>query len=161
MFEEALLDALTSVSVNNHNVPLVDLKALFFHADRNRLRAAGDPLPGPGPFTLYRGVSGKGKARRVRGLSWTASRDIAWWFAKRYTRLCPDYFTDPAVFEVTVDAVEVLVYTQYSNEQEFIVDLPDSIKPVRVPADTCPVLANESITLPDFILGMDSPQEGA
>src|SRR6266511_1909234 len=76
IYEEALLHAFSMPRTNNASFPLDYLRALFLHlADRDRLRAAGDPLPGPGPFTLYRGVSGRGAARRIRGLSWTADLD--------------------------------------------------------------------------------------
>jgi len=50
----------------------------FFQADRARLRALGDALPGPGPFTLFRGVAGRGAKRRVRGLSWINAMRPVW-----------------------------------------------------------------------------------
>lgn len=102
---------------------------MFALADRDLLLSAGDPLPGPGPFTIFRGVSGRTQARRIRGLSWTGSLERAQWFADR-----GEYFglADPAVFQVTIDADSVLAYSDERNEQEFIVMLPDSAKPVRV-----------------------------
>jgi hypothetical protein len=47
-----LLEAFMGIRTNNHRFPLVDLRDMFARADRERLRRAGDPLPGPGPFTL-------------------------------------------------------------------------------------------------------------
>lgn len=79
IYEEALLTAYTGVKGNLRRWSLDILKFMFEQADQARLRGAGNPLPHEGPFTLYRGVSGKGRARRVRGLSWTASREHAWW----------------------------------------------------------------------------------
>jgi hypothetical protein len=71
IYEAALLHAFVGTRTNNHRWPLRDLKAMFDRADRERLRAAGSPLPSPGPFTLYRGVAGRGPGRRYdhsRGL---------------------------------------------------------------------------------------------
>ena len=102
-------------------------------ADSERLRACGDPLPGHGPFTIFRGVAGRGSARRVRGLSWTGSQERAEWFAQRLARILPN----PAVFKVTVSEADVIAYVhsgkQGRGEEEFIVLLPQSSRPVRVP----------------------------
>jgi hypothetical protein len=131
VYEPALLDAFTATRTNNHRCPLRDLRLLFDLADRARLRAAGDPLPGPGPFSVYRGVSGRGATRRVRGFSWTASLERASWFANRYRGLS---LPDPAVFRVTVRDEDVLAYTNGRLEQEFLVLLPSRVRPVRVAA---------------------------
>ena len=56
------------------------IRGLLGWADREKLRACGDPLPGPGPFTIYRGVS---SATCERGTSWTGTLERAWWFANR------------------------------------------------------------------------------
>jgi len=126
IYETALFDAFINPRVNNRHWPMDDLRFMFEIADRDRLRAAGDPLPGPGPFTIFRGVAGKGPARRVRGLSWTGSRKKALWFARRL------YLPDPAVFQVTVSIEDVLAYSNEREEQDFTVLLPDSAKPVRL-----------------------------
>lgn len=94
------------------------IEFLFDQADRARLQVTGDALPGPGPFTVYRGVSGRGGARRLDGYSWTGDFDCACWFANRFG------FSDPAVLRATVSAAEVLSYcTETSNrgETEFLV----------------------------------------
>jgi hypothetical protein len=126
LYEKALLQAFTGCRVNNHHWPPHMLAWLFAQADRARLREAGDPLPGPGPFTLYRGVAGRGAGRRVRGLSWTASLDRARSFA---TRLPLD---DPAVFQVTVDESDVLAYVNGRQEEEFLVRLAPNARPIRI-----------------------------
>jgi hypothetical protein len=87
-------------------------------ADKTKLRAHSDPLPGPGPFTLYRGVAGIGARRGHRGMSWTASFDCAAWFARCYS------LPAPAVLRVEVEACRVLAYLTGRGEQEFVVDLP-------------------------------------
>lgn len=99
-----------------------ELQELFGSANREALRAAGDPLPGPGPFTVYRGVSGEEhEERRVRGLSWTTSIDRAREFAKRFDG------PDPAVYEAVIEARHVLAYIDWNDEEEFIVLLPPEV----------------------------------
>lgn len=51
--------------------------------DRKRLRAVGEPLPGSGHRTIYRGVSGCGRSR-LSGYSCTLSLEMAAWFARRW-----------------------------------------------------------------------------
>jgi hypothetical protein len=130
IYEGALLHAFTSTRSNNRAWPRRDLDYLFNLADRDKLRAAGDPLPHPGPYTVFRGVSGCGRARRVRGFSWTAEFRRARWFADRF----PDTY-DPAVYEVTVSADDVLAYVNESgrHEDEYIVLLPPKVSPRVVP----------------------------
>jgi hypothetical protein len=100
--------------VNHREWPEETLDFLFGIADCPKLRAAGDPLPDPGPLLLYRGVAGTGKARRLRGYSWTGSLDIACWFATRLD------LPSPAVFTASIQAEEVLAYHDGRSEQEFI-----------------------------------------
>jgi len=132
IYEPALFDAFINTRVNNRHWPMDDLRDMFERANRDRLLATGDPLPGPGPFTIFRGVAGKGRARRVRGLSWTGSLKKAQWFARRGAWLLSGQIADPAVFQVTVGIEDVLAYSNEREEQEFIVLLPDSAKPVRL-----------------------------
>ncbi len=116
IYEKALLIAFSGTRTNNRRWPLDELRFLFEQADRARLRAAGDPLPGPGPFTLYRGVAGRGSARRVRGFSWTADLAAACWFATR------PGLESPAVFRGVFSDEDVLAYTNGRHEEEFVVD---------------------------------------
>jgi hypothetical protein len=124
IYEKALLDAFTGTRTNNAQFPLGRMRWLFELADPDQLRKVGDPLPGAGPFTLYRGVSGRGRARRVRGFSWTADLDMACWFACREwigddaIRPAPD----PAVVRGVFAAQDVLFYVNERDEQEFVVD---------------------------------------
>jgi hypothetical protein len=128
MYEDALLEAWYAPAVNTRGVPLRYLEFLFSRANRERLLAAGDRVPGLGPFQLFRGVAGSGRARRVRGLSWTDSYERAFWFASRFTSL-----RDPAVFQIHVELPHIFAYlNRRKGEQEFIVDLPEALKPTRV-----------------------------
>jgi hypothetical protein len=126
LYERALLDAFVGTRTNHSHWPFDVLMSLFACCDRERLRAAGGPLPGTGPFVLYRGVAGHGARRRLRGLSWTTDPERARWFALRV------FLPHPAVIRVTVDASAVLAYVNDREEREFVVALPPTVQPVRV-----------------------------
>ncbi len=102
LYEEALLHAWSSTRMNHAHQSLYLIRWLFSLADPTKLRALGDPLPGPGPFILYRGVAGVGARRRVRGVSWTSSPDCACWFARRLGLL------KPTVLRLQLDAQNVV-----------------------------------------------------
>jgi hypothetical protein len=127
-YEQALLYAYIGCRDNWWDYPLAHLRLLFQLADRTKLRAAGDPLPGPGPFTLYRGVAGSQRVSRIRGYSWTTSLERAQWFAKRYADKVPD----PQVYRIEVPERAVLAYTNKRHEQEFFVQVPTRLQPERV-----------------------------
>lgn len=114
LYEKALLDAYIGTRTNNRNWGAAYLESLFAFANRDRMLAAGDPLPGRGPFTLYRGVAGRGRTRRVRGYSWTASIEDAQWFAGRFG------LPDPAVFCTVAEARDVYAYIDDREEKEFL-----------------------------------------
>jgi hypothetical protein len=127
-YEQTLLDAYSGCRDNWRGWTLADLRQLFQLADRTKLRAAGDPLPGPGPFTLYRGVAGSRRVSRIRGYSWTTSLEKAQWFAKRFA----DEVPDPQVYRIEVPERAVLACTNERDEQEFLVQVPTRPKPERV-----------------------------
>jgi len=118
LYEEVLIHAWEGTRTNHASADPMLLERLFASADKAKLRAAGDPLPGPGPFTLYRGVAGVGARRRHHGMSWTSSFDCAAWFASRYS------LPDPAVLRVEVEERAVHAYLNGRAEEEFIVALP-------------------------------------
>jgi len=130
MYEQALLEALTGVRTNHHRWSLRILIPLLEAADRDRLRAAGGPLPGPGPFTLYRGVHGRGPARKVGGLHWTSSPSTAARFATRFAEWGDAH--DPAVFVVRVAASAVLAYVTDRGEDDYLVGLLPDVRPRRL-----------------------------
>jgi len=121
LYEASLLCALIGVRVNLSGIPPDALAMLVGWADRGALLAAGTPLPGPGPFTLYRGVGGVGRARRIRGLSWTANRDRAEWFASRASLF---RLKDAAVYRAVVPRELVLAYVTAREEDEYLVLMP-------------------------------------
>jgi hypothetical protein len=87
----------------------------------------------PGRSLWYRGVAGRGRDRRVRGLSWTGSIELASGFAQDHARRlewCT--FPDPGVYRITIAENAVLAYTNQDEEQEFVVMLPATVKPERV-----------------------------
>lgn len=130
-FEAALLRAYVMVRVNTSHFPAKHLMQLFRLADRDRLRAAGSPLPGTGPFTLYRGVAGVGRARRIKGLSWTSDEKVARWFADRGALMGG---ARPAVFRAVVPTRNVLAFLADREESEFLVLLPPGARVERVAA---------------------------
>lgn len=134
LYERALLDAFCATRTNHARFPLEALRFFFQLADRERLRAESDPLPGPGPFTVYRGVAGHGRGRRLRGLSWTGSVGCAAWFAHRFEAHLPD----PAVVCTTVTASDVLAYLGPSgrDEAEYVLLLAPGHPVQRVRVDT-------------------------
>jgi hypothetical protein len=129
IFEKALLFAFKENRINNAN-NYKTLLPLFETADPKMLRAAGQRLPGRGPFTLYRGVSGRGYARHARGFSWTGSLDRAGWFA-----YCDKAYglEDPAVYRAVVPARFVLAYLKDEDEYVVRLPLPRSVRLERVP----------------------------
>jgi len=126
IYEEALLHAFVTPRTNNIRWPTFVLESMFLRADREKLRAAGDPLPSDGPFVLYRGVAGEGRRRRIRGLSWTDSVDVARWFADRFPSL-----PNRAVYVVTVNASHILACTheKVRDHRDYILRLPRSTRP--------------------------------
>jgi hypothetical protein len=104
-----------------------DIRHMLTDADKERFRAAGDPLPSAGPFKLYRGVAGLRGHRAIGGYSWTSSIDVAAWFANRFSAMLPD----PAVYTLWVPEEYVMAYTDGRQEQEFIVQLPWMCQPKR------------------------------
>jgi hypothetical protein len=109
-------------------VSITDLARWFkSECNRERLRAAGDPMPdGDDPLTLYRGV-GRWSGRR-RGMSWTGTLSVATWFA------CRGGYEDreeterqvakggPLVLKTSIKRKDVLFYTL--DEDEYVLVPP-------------------------------------
>jgi hypothetical protein len=128
LLEIATITAWNGVRFNRrHTGPIFPI--LFEYADREKLRNYGDPLPGTGPFKIYRGCSGTGRARKVRGYSWTASLERAKWFAKRFK------LQHPAVYCINrCPETWILFYLNQSfrKEEEFVVLVPEDAGIVRI-----------------------------
>jgi hypothetical protein len=127
LYEEVLIKALTTPRLNLKHIPLTFIHGLLDCADKQKMRLHGDALQSNGPFVLYRGVAGRGEARREKGISWTASLEKAIWFSKRFPGL-----EDPAVYKSIVPIEYVYAYTNKRQEQEFICYLPKNHKLERI-----------------------------
>ena len=121
LIEVAVVQAWDATKTSHYNFDTACLEAVLkCWCHRKGLRLAGDPLPSGETFTVYRGVCGKGRFRKARGLAWTADLSIACWFAMRYATGGAKWFVDPAVYEATITADEVFFYVNHRNEQEFV-----------------------------------------
>jgi hypothetical protein len=118
LFEQGLLWAWIDAKTNIRNWTRGFTRGIFALCDRDRLLAAGQSLPGSGPFELYRGVAGKGAARRKRGVSWTSSIARARWFAAWYVDRYK--LPDPSVYRTVVDKRDVIAYSNERQEEEFL-----------------------------------------
>lgn len=125
-YEEALLHAYISTRTNYANWSMSVLYFLFRTADIEKLRKIGYLIPDQETFTLYRGVCGIGKKRRVNSFSWTESANTAAWFAYRFG------LHDPAVFKVTVPNESIMACCHDRNEREYLLRLPLPVKPKRL-----------------------------
>jgi hypothetical protein len=130
IYEPALLQAFTITRTNHAGWSPSVIGCLFALADRAKLLAAGDPLPDGETFTVYRGVRGVGRRRRITtGYSWTLDRGCACWFTQRYTHL-----PDPAVYEATISRSEVLAYDEGRSERE-VICRPHQTRRLRLTAE--------------------------
>jgi hypothetical protein len=92
-------------------------------ADRKKLQSMGDPLPeNKDTYTLYRGIAGKGAARRKYGHSWTGTLETAIWFAQRL------YFDKPVVYKADVPKDCICFYTNERDEDEYVCLTPKELK---------------------------------
>jgi hypothetical protein len=126
-YEDALFCAYTGTRTNFSNWSLDVLTYILNKADPVKMRSLGSSIPDLETFTLYRGVAGRGRKRRVNGFSWTESPHIAAWFACRYPEL-----PDPAVYRVAVTRDQILFCCDERKEKEFVLRLPLRMKPKRV-----------------------------
>ncbi len=125
--------AVIAAWVNTRASPVHDesvFPILFAYADRGKLRACGDTLPGSGPFVLYRSCAGKGRVRNVRGYSWTGSYVHAQWLVKQLLYRLPD----PAVYRIEAPEAWILAYLNqsFAGREEFLVSVPYEAKVIRV-----------------------------
>lgn len=117
IYEPMLLHAFTGCRVNNNHITITQLQEMFANADRDKLLAAGDPLPDGESFTIYRGVGGVECERKECSYSWTLDFNIACWYASR-ARLFR--LEDPAVYTASVDRAEVMAFCNDRQENEVI-----------------------------------------
>lgn len=134
IFEESLVFAWGIAKTNHRWISYHQMRALIGMADRDRLLASGSPLPDGEILTVYRGVAGTGRARRVRGFSWTTDLEIACWFALRFG------LDNPAVFTATVTRGDVF-WCDTDREAE-VVCCPTKTKRMALPAAELQRFAN-------------------
>jgi hypothetical protein len=126
LYEATLVDIYKEPTSNLRHVPRAILIGLFRLADPKRLSWIEHARPEPPPTTLYRGVAGRGRARRVRGLSWTSALGCACWFALRYRQ------PDPAVFAIPFAPCQVVMYLGDRSEDEYVTLVPKAQRLRRV-----------------------------
>lgn len=130
IYEQALPITFT----HGPHLKLVQWKKFFSLADRQKLRALGDPIP-DSPITIYRGVTCSRFGHR--GLSWTRNPNTAAWFALRH----PEASRNPVVYSLLVKPDQIIFMTNDRNEEEVVIEvwrcgkekrlhpMPRSIKP--------------------------------
>jgi len=123
LLEKAFVFAYDGARVNWNHVSQWVLNFIVSQCSRDRLRSLGDPMPDGKTFTLFRGISGNGSARRKRGLSWTGDFEKAKWFALRFP-----YLATPAVIQATMPRECVLFYTNSRQENEFVCMVNPEVK---------------------------------
>lgn len=115
-------------------------RRLFARADRSRLRALGQPLPGPRrSYTLYRAAGLGEKSNSEFGVEWTLSLDTA-----TRSLLAEDLghpVDDLAIYTAEVGADEILLYLNRRGEARVVVDTGWSTPPRRDPTPPEPFRA--------------------
>ena len=132
LYEKLLYFGYISVEPYILNLPPNELLLpALDYGSRETLLKAGDPLPGPGPFVLYRGIPDPLFEKEMLARpSWTASPEVAAWFAvfeTKYVRVkCP------VVYRRVVDASDVYFYCNERNEQEFVIKVRPEVQAERL-----------------------------
>jgi hypothetical protein len=91
---------------------------------RRMLGAAAFDHPFSGSITVFRGTSGVSPTTASKGLSWTASREVACWFAYRFAK--PD--REPIVLKTTVASADIVFWDNTRSEREVIFRRPVSFE---------------------------------
>lgn len=139
IYEGAFIHAYVTPKIGAGIQDRYSLELMLLVANPARLLVAGNPLPDGDSFTLYRGVADGADLDAVRRFSWTASPNVASWFAVRSAEQFGG--KDPAVFSLQVERKHVWAFINDRQEQEFIVDVrwirrarPRRLKDLPVPA---------------------------
>lgn len=112
IYETALVSAYT----HGPCLPPKQWQELFLLADREKLAAAGDPLP-TDSVVVYRGITDCALRKWIRGLSWTTNPSTAAWFASRNSS--GDMVS--AVYSIRVTPADILFATNERLEEELVI----------------------------------------
>ena len=115
IYEQALACAFAGTRTNFAACSPSAIRTAFERVDRAKLLAAGDPLPPGIGHTVYRGVAGVRRQRRLPGPAWTDDLDTAKEYARRGALAG---LPDPAVLVATVRLEDVFFYSQ--NDRTFV-----------------------------------------
>ena len=123
MLPAALVQAIIGCKVNNRRWNPNDIAGYLVcckeQCGMEGIRACGEDPGYAHPetgITLYRGVAGVGRSRKVKGVSWTDDLGVASWYARRL------HMPDPAVFATEVCIGEVFCFTDKRCEREYLID---------------------------------------
>lgn len=86
------------------------MRGCLTRANKDKLIEHSDPLPSGDVLTVYRGVSGRGEFRKVRGIAWSLSVTVARSFAR--------YGYRPALYRTTVKRSDAFAYINESGREE-------------------------------------------
>lgn len=121
IYENALACAFAKTPTNFAACSPSAVRAAFEQADRAKLLAVGDPLPAGDAFTLYRGVAGIRRQRRLPGPAWTDVLETAKGYARRGALAG---LPDPAVLVATVRREDIYWYGMADRTFVAFVDKP-------------------------------------
>ena len=114
IYESAVVNGYVWTKHDHSDWDFDDIKSLFDGGNREKMRTAGSPLKGSGPFTVYRGVNGSGVERRDCGISWTDSLEVACWFATKFGGEAA------AVNSASLRLQDIYCYYTGRNEDEYL-----------------------------------------
>lgn len=126
LLEEFVVAAYIAPQYNLTNVPFSFLQFVFNCCDKEKTRNLGEKFPFQDSYVVYRGVSGVGRKRRLRGFSWTASFEKAKWFAERFG------LEKPMVYKTEIHFDDIYYYSNGRHEQEYVCDISRDVRLKRV-----------------------------
>ncbi len=126
MYESAVIAAYTGCKLDYRSWPLASLERMFQKGNRKTYAALGTLIPEKA--IVYRGLYRQGAERQVRGFSWTTSLDVACWYALR--GLCAN--PQPAIYQTTVRAEQIICSYDQRKEKEIICFPPKGVKLLKM-----------------------------
>ena len=130
VYERVLVETFIGCQHNWSQWPIHILHMMFNAGDKGKVLSYAQPAPGGFPLTVYRGVAGIGKQRRIRGLSWTTDLDMARWFAERSSQAYG--LKSPAAYEAQVEQDQFYGYYPDNRGEHEVICIMPSDHPVKV-----------------------------